>query len=131
MGASCTINMTFTPSTAGSRSGTITINDNAAGSPHTVALNGSGILSADLALSLGADQNPVRSGTNLTYLITIKNAGPTVASGAVVGEPLPAGTTFVSATPSQGSCITPAPGAIGTSGPSGGAQVTRHGVCRS
>ena len=56
----------------------------------------------------------MRSGTNLTYLITVKNAGPTIASGVVVSEPLPAGTTFVSATPSQGSCITPAPGAIGT-----------------
>jgi sugar lactone lactonase YvrE len=39
---SCTIQVTFTPSAAGSRSASISVSDNASGSPHTVALTGTG-----------------------------------------------------------------------------------------
>lgn len=42
-GSSCTINVTFTPTTIGSRAGTLTITDNASGSPHTVSLSGTGL----------------------------------------------------------------------------------------
>jgi uncharacterized repeat protein (TIGR01451 family) len=48
----------------------------------------------------------------LKYLITVK--APTTAHGVTVNDPLPSGTTFVSATPSQGKCSTPAVGATGT-----------------
>ena len=41
-GANCTISVTFTPSAAGSRTGSVTITDNATGSPHTVSLAGTG-----------------------------------------------------------------------------------------
>jgi hypothetical protein len=41
-GGSCTIQVTFTPTAAGPRSGTLSITDNSAGSPHTVPLNGEG-----------------------------------------------------------------------------------------
>jgi hypothetical protein len=43
---SCSISVTFTPTMSGSRSGTLTINDNAQGNPHTVTLGGTGIASA-------------------------------------------------------------------------------------
>jgi Tol biopolymer transport system component/PKD repeat protein len=39
-GATCTISVTFTPTASGTRSGTVTVTDNAPGSPHAVALNG-------------------------------------------------------------------------------------------
>jgi hypothetical protein len=39
-GATCTIDVTFTPSAAGSRSATLSIADNAPGSPQTVSLSG-------------------------------------------------------------------------------------------
>jgi hypothetical protein len=39
---SCTINVTFAPLTTGARSATLTITDNAPGSPHTIALSGTG-----------------------------------------------------------------------------------------
>src|SRR4029077_7165087 len=39
-GASCSVTVTFTPSAGGARGGALTINDNAPGSPHTVALSG-------------------------------------------------------------------------------------------
>ncbi len=41
-GASCTIAVTFAPTTTGARTGSLQISDNAAGSPHTVALSGTG-----------------------------------------------------------------------------------------
>jgi hypothetical protein len=41
-GSSCTVNVTFTPTASGTRSGTITISDNAPNSPQTVALSGTG-----------------------------------------------------------------------------------------
>jgi hypothetical protein len=41
-GAGCSIVLTFTPTTAGARAGTLTITDNAAGSPHSVAISGTG-----------------------------------------------------------------------------------------
>src|SRR5215211_1760324 len=45
--ATCTISVKFTPSAAGSRSASVSISDNAGGSPHTVALSGSGVYLAD------------------------------------------------------------------------------------
>ncbi|HEV2381740.1 MAG TPA: SBBP repeat-containing protein [Terriglobia bacterium] len=42
-GGSCTISVTFTPTTAGPRTDEITITDNAAGSPHQIAVTGTGV----------------------------------------------------------------------------------------
>lgn len=41
--ASCTISVTFSPQFNGTRTGTATIYDNAAGNPHTVSLTGAGL----------------------------------------------------------------------------------------
>jgi hypothetical protein len=41
-GGLCTINVTFTPTATGARTGTLTISDNASGSPQSVALMGTG-----------------------------------------------------------------------------------------
>ena len=42
VGASCTINVTFTPAAAGSLSAALTLTDNASGSPQSVTLTGTG-----------------------------------------------------------------------------------------
>jgi hypothetical protein len=42
-GATCTVSVTFTPTTAGTRTGAITLTDNAVGSPQNVNLGGIGI----------------------------------------------------------------------------------------
>jgi hypothetical protein len=42
-GVSCAINVTFTPKAAGTRTGTLSVSDDASGSPQTVALAGTGI----------------------------------------------------------------------------------------
>ncbi|MGO9273506.1 MAG: beta strand repeat-containing protein [Terriglobia bacterium] len=42
-GAHCAINVAFTPSTTGIRTGTLTVDDDAPGSPQTVSLSGTGV----------------------------------------------------------------------------------------
>lgn len=55
--------------------------------------------SADLALSLAGEPNPVLMGNNLTYTITISNGGPATATGVTLVDKLPPEATFVSAAP--------------------------------
>ncbi len=57
---------------------------------------------ADLSVTLVDTPDPVSAGTNLSYLATVTNNGPTAADGVSLTLPLPAGTSFVSATPSAG-----------------------------
>lgn len=47
---------------------------------------------------------PYVVGQDVTYNIAVTNNGPDTAAGVTITDTLPAGTTFVSATPSQGSC---------------------------
>ncbi|NUP47876.1 MAG: choice-of-anchor D domain-containing protein, partial [Catenulispora sp.] len=63
-GASCTVSVTFTPTAAGTRSGTLSIASNAAGSPATVALSGTGVSSTT---NLALNQPTSSSGYTQTY----------------------------------------------------------------
>jgi uncharacterized repeat protein (TIGR01451 family) len=74
------------------------------GNGYTVLINTSKPPTADLAISKTDSPDPVTVGNNLTYTITVTNNGPSTATGVNVSDTLPAGETFVSATPSQGSC---------------------------
>jgi uncharacterized repeat protein (TIGR01451 family) len=65
---------------------------------------------ADLFITKTASPVPVTRQSNLTYTITVTNNGPADASGVVIADSVPSGTTFVSANTSQGSCTTPAVG---------------------
>ncbi|WP_405748197.1 hypothetical protein OG422_31530 (plasmid) [Streptomyces sp. NBC_01525] len=58
---------------------------------------------ADLSVTKSADTTTVTVGQTVTYRVTVRNAGPNTATGVAVTDPLPAGLTFVSATPSAGS----------------------------
>jgi len=58
---------------------------------------------ADLSIALTAGHVNVVA-KPLSYTITVTNKGPDEARSVVVDDTLPWGTTFVSATPSQGSC---------------------------
>jgi hypothetical protein len=77
---SCTINITFTPAATGNRTGTLTINDNAPGSPHTVALSGTGTDFAVAAASGSSDSATVNAGDTATYNLQL---APTGFSGSV------------------------------------------------
>lgn len=52
---------------------------------------------AGVSLYLSADKNSVKSGDIITYSINYVNASPTTISNARIEDPLPAGTTFISA----------------------------------
>jgi len=68
VGASCTISVTFAPTAAGSRTGAITINDNAPGSPQVVNLGGSG---AGFGVSVTPISATVIAGDSVAYTLSV------------------------------------------------------------
>ena len=62
-GASCTVNVTFTPTATGTRTGAVTITSNATNSPTTISLTGTGTTSnANLALNQPTSASGTQSG---------------------------------------------------------------------
>jgi len=58
----------------------------------------------DLSITKTDRPDPVFVGASLTYTLTVRNAGPDTATNVRVADALPAATTFVSVTSSQGTC---------------------------
>jgi len=71
-GFSCTINVTFTPTAYGTRNGTLTISDNAQGSPQVVNLAGAG---ADFSISSSPSSDTVKAGATAAYQMTVSPLG--------------------------------------------------------
>jgi uncharacterized repeat protein (TIGR01451 family) len=71
----------------------------------TTTLNVVSPTSADLSLVKTGSPNPAVVGINLSYRIVVTNNGPAMATNVTVIDTLPAGITFVSATPTQGTCL--------------------------
>jgi uncharacterized repeat protein (TIGR03803 family) len=80
-GATCTIHGHFTPASLGALTAAVTIADNAAGSPQSIALSGSGLLAAPTlsATSLSFGSLPVGT-TSASQSVTLTNNGSTVMS---------------------------------------------------
>ena len=57
---------------------------------------------ADLGVTKTVSSATPASGTNVTFTVVITNHGPNAATGVQVSDRLPAGLTFVSASPNQG-----------------------------
>jgi uncharacterized repeat protein (TIGR01451 family) len=74
------------------------INDSASASTQVLAA------ATDVQIVKTAPAGPNFSTQPLTFTIVVTNNGPAVASNVVVTDPLPAGSTFNSATTTQGSC---------------------------
>src|SRR5207248_2012773 len=73
------------------------------------------IIEADVkALTQKTSPSPVPHGGNLTYTFAVYNNGPDVSDGDTLTDVLPAGTTFVSFTNTNGTCSHPAVGSGGT-----------------
>ncbi|MCW2598924.1 MAG: hypothetical protein JWM02_753 [Frankiales bacterium] len=107
-GASATITITVTPNTPGTVTNTATAKANETDTAQadntatvTTTVNAQ---TADLRIVKTASPDPVLVGQALTYTIAVSSGGPGTATGVVVTDPLPANVTYVSATPSQGSC---------------------------
>src|SRR5207248_2271066 len=101
-GANCSINVTFTPTTSGARTGTLSVTDNAGGSPQTVALSGNGTAPAvGLAPTrLDFGNHPLAT-ISASVTVTLTNTGTaalTITSFAPSGD-FAASSTGASACP--------------------------------
>ena len=78
-GANCAIDVTFTPTVAGTRTGTLTIIHDAPGNPHTVSLTGTGVQPAvTLSLASLAFGNQLVGTTSPAQTVTLTNSGTSV-----------------------------------------------------
>jgi uncharacterized repeat protein (TIGR01451 family) len=59
---------------------------------------------ADLSVAIDGLPNPVLLDENVTYTILVSNGGPNDASGVVVTDVLTSSLSYISVTPSQGTC---------------------------
>jgi hypothetical protein len=90
-GSSCAIGVFFDPTVGGARTGTLTITDNAAGSPQTVTLTGSG---EDFSVNPGsAATATVGAGQTANYPIAVAPAGGFAQSVTLSCSGGPAGST--------------------------------------
>ena len=92
-GASCTANVTFTPSATGSASGSLTVNSNATNGTLTVGLSGTGTAATSATLtatptSVAFGSETVGSTTG-AQSVTIKNTGTATATLSSVSAPAP------------------------------------------
>ncbi|HUJ09511.1 MAG TPA: PKD domain-containing protein [Verrucomicrobiae bacterium] len=69
-------------------------------------------LFADLAIDKTVSPASPIVGSNMTYTVTVTNNGPSSATDVTVTDALPASVTFLSATPTQGTCTTDALGRV-------------------
>ena len=112
-GGSCAFTYDFTPTTVGSLSSSTTIGIDSEN--FQITMSGTGVEpTADLSVSIAASPNPVKSRGTLSYSITVRNSGGSDALHVLVNDVLSPQSTFLSGTPSQGSCVTPSVGASGT-----------------
>jgi|RhiMethySRZTD1v2_1073278.scaffolds.fasta_scaffold13244_1 uncharacterized repeat protein (TIGR03803 family) len=85
-GASCAIDVTFTPTNTGTRTAAVLIVSNAAGSPHTVGLSGTGRPGqVQLAPSTVTFAGQLLGTTSAPLPVTVKNAGTTSLAISATG----------------------------------------------
>jgi Beta-propeller repeat/Abnormal spindle-like microcephaly-assoc'd, ASPM-SPD-2-Hydin len=75
--SSCSINVTFTPTASGTRNGTLTISDNAQGSPQVVKIVGA---SADFGLAGSPGSDTVQPGSAAKYTVAVSPVGGSFSS---------------------------------------------------
>jgi len=90
VGQTCYIYVSFAPTTTGNITGTLTVNDNATGGPHSLALAGTGILASQqiaisqTALTFGNQPQGSISSPQLVY-VTNQSDTTVTSLGAVLG----------------------------------------------
>ncbi|MCB0188444.1 MAG: choice-of-anchor D domain-containing protein, partial [Caldilineaceae bacterium] len=136
-GASCTVQLTFSPTASGSRSALLVISsDDSDEGTINVALigatpgssgGGTGTLDQyNLAVTKSASVSVATVGVPFTYTITVLNKGTIAASNVVMTDQLPAGVTFGSANATDGGSCNESSGTVTCSWASltGGASAT-------
>jgi hypothetical protein len=117
-GATCTISVTFTPTAAGTRPGSLTITSNAATSPNTVSLTGNSVLTAspicspaNSAVAFPTTTVGVMSNSLGTTITNTGNAPLQISAVALSGANAsdfrmgPGNTCAVGSVPVGGSCL--------------------------
>jgi uncharacterized repeat protein (TIGR01451 family) len=113
---SATLNITATVATIGAKTNTAEVIDVDQNDPNSTPNNNqaaeddqdSVIVTpevADLSLTKDVDDATPTVGQDVVFTLTVANGGPDAATNVVARDLLPAGLTFVSATPSQGSYV--------------------------
>lgn len=74
-GSNCTVQLTFAPTTVGPQNGMLIVNDDAAGSPHSLSLSGTGVQATNTALA--SSLNPSMFGQAVTFTATVTPLGAT------------------------------------------------------
>jgi hypothetical protein len=111
-GTHCDVYVTFSPTALGTRTGTLLFNDNAQGSPQTVALSGTGTTTTTTSLS--SSYNPSTYGQAVTFTAVVVPA----VSGTPTGN-----VTFYDGTTSLGSvALSAGTAALTTSSLTGGSH---------
>ncbi|MFL5619626.1 MAG: choice-of-anchor D domain-containing protein [Gemmatimonadaceae bacterium] len=110
-GQYCNVVVVFAPIALGARGSTLTVAGTTTSAD--VKVRGTGVAGGDVAVSMSVAQ----SGKSLTYTIGVANLGPTAASGISLGDAIPSGTSFSSASSaSDVICTKPVAGGTGTLG---------------
>jgi uncharacterized repeat protein (TIGR01451 family) len=116
--SSANVQITVKPRDAGTLDDTATIAasqwDPATGN-NSASVNGlQAVKQVDLSASMSNAPDPVFAGENTVYTVVVKNNSTVIgATGVTLSDTLPASMTFVSATTSQGSLVTPPVGSTG------------------
>ncbi len=101
-GSACTLQIAFAPTAGGTRSGLLTVTDNAANSPQTLALSGTGV---DFSLAAnGSTTVTIANGQNAVFPLLLSSASNVTGNVALM----------CSGTPANATCmVTPAVAALG------------------
>jgi uncharacterized repeat protein (TIGR01451 family) len=67
---------------------------------------------ADLRVTKTDNPDPAVAGTDITYVVTVQNLGPSNATTVVFTDTLPTGLTYKSVTPGSWTCTTPTTGKV-------------------
>ena len=70
--ASCTISITFQPASAGGQTGTVSVSDNASGSPQSIELNGTGV---DFSVGVNPGSATIKHGQSRNFNVTVNPIG--------------------------------------------------------